>query len=200
LDHTRRETTPDFGDIDKDDAEETLDKARGKSVSGQVYSETPEKNQTTYASGQSSTGNSSTSGLPIADAMVITAVPDESSVAIKDSAPLGSSTNTSDCCEPEVTETQVVTVAPSNLRCAVSRTTTNAMKLCQFASIACVMLSFTTIVLETKNMRDTLRNLRAGSPCEKALRLREIKKKIESLPDTQEVAAGCESYLKSKAN
>jgi hypothetical protein len=212
----QRETILDGGDegdpdervqgahTDTDAPSNTFEEAIKNEGSGLINAGAPEKIQEARASGKLITENSPAIDLSTADTEVITTVEHHdvcSVLAPKDSAQLSSTTNKSEGCVPESTESQIVRVAPSNLRCAVSRTTTNAMKLCQFASIACVMLSFTTIVLETKNMRDTLRNLRAGSPCEKALRLRDIKKKIESLPGTQEVAAGCESYLKkSKAN
>ncbi|CAB9526772.1 expressed unknown protein [Seminavis robusta] len=103
--------------------------------------------------------------------------------------------------EPQVTKptpTDLV-AAPSNMRCAMSRATTNVIKLAQFASVACVMLSFTTIVLEAKNLKDTLKSLKAGSPCEKAQKLRTIKKLIDSLPETKEIVEDCNNYLEAQA-
>ena len=90
--------------------------------------------------------------------------------------------------------------APSNTRVAVSRATTNAMKVMQAASIACVALSAATIVMEAKNMNDTLESLRAGSPCEKADQLRQIKKEIDRLPSTNDISEECDSYLKATNN
>jgi len=95
----------------------------------------------------------------------------------------------------KTTNTNVV-VAPSNTRTAASRAATNAMKVAQIATIACGVLSAATIVMEAKNMNDTLKTLRAGSPCEKAQMLREIKKQVALLPDTKVMAEECEIYLR----
>ena len=97
----------------------------------------------------------------------------------------------------KATSTDVV--APSNTRTAFSRAMTNTMKVAQFASIACVMLSAATIIMETKNLQDTLENMRRGSPCEKAAQLRKIKKELDALPDTRVLAEGWEAYLQEAA-
>ena len=102
--------------------------------------------------------------------------------------------------KPTTTATTKVVKAPNNTRVAVSRATTNAMKMFQAASIACVALSAATIVLEAKNMNDTLESLRAGSPCEKAQTLRQIKTEVDQLPATKIIADECESYLQATAN
>ena len=88
----------------------------------------------------------------------------------------------------------------SHTRTGVQRATTNAMKVFQAASVACVALNAATIVLEAKNMSDTLESLRAGSPCEKATTLRKVKQEISKLPSTKVVADECESYLAATSN
>lgn len=84
---------------------------------------------------------------------------------------------------------------PNNKRATFSRALTNSMKVAAFASIACVMLSAATIIMETKNLQDTLANIRRGSPCEKAAALRKIKKDIEDLPDTSVLAKEWKAFL-----
>jgi len=88
----------------------------------------------------------------------------------------------------------------SHTRTGVQRATTNAMKVFQAASVACVALNAATIVLEAKNMSDTLESLRAGSPCEKATTLRKVKQEISKLPSTKVIADECESYLAATSN
>jgi len=75
-----------------------------------------------------------------------------------------------------------------NARVVLSRATTNAMKVAQFATIACGALCAATIVMETRNMFSTLKSLKAGSPCEKAQQLRNIRDQLEALPETNTVA------------
>lgn len=105
--------------------------------------------------------------------------------------------------KPAATSTKSTTKvikSPNNTRVAISRTATNSMKVFQAASIACVALSAATIILEAKNMNDTLESLQAGSPCEKAQILRQIKKEVDQLPATKIIADECESYLEATTN
>jgi len=91
-------------------------------------------------------------------------------------------------------------MAPSsNASIAVGRASTNAMKVAQFATIACGALSAATILLEGRNMHYTLKSLQAGSPCVKAQMLRKVKDEIVLLPDTNKIAAECDLFLKSEA-
>ena len=84
-------------------------------------------------------------------------------------------------------------------RRAICRATTNAMKAASAASAACGVLSVTTIILEAKNMTDSLERMKAGK-CEKADVILAIKAEVDKLPDTSLIAAECESYLEGTAD
>lgn len=84
-------------------------------------------------------------------------------------------------------------------RRAICRATTNAMKAASAASAACGVLSVTTIILEAKNMTDSLERMKAGK-CEKADVILAIKAEVDKLPDTSLIATECESYLEGTAD
>ena len=82
-----------------------------------------------------------------------------------------------------------------NARVALSRAGTNAMKVAQFASVACGALCAATIYMEVKNLNNTLNSLRAGSPCDKAQKLRKIRDELGMFPETHVMAAELKASL-----
>ena len=96
-------------------------------------------------------------------------------------------------------ETKVVVSQQDNVRSAICRATTNAMKAASAASAACGVLSVTTIILEAKNMTDSLERMKANK-CEKADIIEAIKEEVDKLPATSMIAGECESYLKGSAD
>ena len=74
------------------------------------------------------------------------------------------------------------------------------MKAASAASAACGVLSVTTIILEAKNMTDTLEKMKQGNRCEKADVILAIKAEVDKLPDTSLIAKECESYLEGTAD
>ena len=75
-----------------------------------------------------------------------------------------------------------------NARVALSRASTNAMKVAQLATVACGALSAATIILEAQNLNNTINSLRAGSPCEKAQKLRKVQEELDMFPETHVIA------------
>jgi hypothetical protein len=98
-----------------------------------------------------------------------------------------------------LTAMQVFSGSTGNASVAVSRFTTNTIKLAQVASIACGALSAATIFFEARNIKGTLKSLQDGSPCEKAQMLRKLKEEVEELPATKEIAEECMMYLRATA-
>jgi len=96
-------------------------------------------------------------------------------------------------------ETKVVVAQQDNVRSAICRATTNAMKAASAASAACGVLSVTTIILEAKNMTDSLERMKTNE-CQKADIIEAIKAEIDKLPDTSLIAEECESYLNGSAD
>lgn len=66
-----------------------------------------------------------------------------------------------------------------------------------FAQIAGGTLAAATLVLEAKCMSETILNILAGDPCEKADRLLQVKSDIADLPSTNELQEECDRYLET---
>jgi len=92
------------------------------------------------------------------------------------------------------------TLTSETTRRAICRATTNAMKAASAASAACGVLSVTTIILEARNMTDSLERMKQGNRCEKADVILAIKAEVDKLPDTSLIAEECESYLEGTAD
>ena len=93
----------------------------------------------------------------------------------------------------------IPSTSTSNIRSAVTRTCTNTLKAAQVASAACGVLSVASIILEAKNMTDTVQRMKAGNRHPKVDILRAIQREMDQLPDTCLIAAQCESYLQHEA-
>ena len=65
---------------------------------------------------------------------------------------------------------------------SLSRSTTNVLK--GTIPMASAVLGPATIIMESREMYRTVRSIRAGNPCEKAKKIREIKAQLGSLPET----------------
>jgi len=87
-----------------------------------------------------------------------------------------------------------VELLSSSTRKTIATTTTNVMKAAQVATVACGVLSITTIILEAKNMTDTLERMK-DNKCEKADILKAIRDKVDELPDTSLIAEECQRAL-----
>jgi hypothetical protein len=74
--------------------------------------------------------------------------------------------------------------------------TVSALQVARFAGGA---LSAATLVVETKCMADTIQQIQAGNPCEKADMLNQIKKEFDELPTTESLDRECMSYLEAMA-
>ena len=85
-----------------------------------------------------------------------------------------------------------------NARVALSRAGTNAMKVAQFASLACGALCAATIYMEVRNLNNTLNSLRAGSPCDKAQKLRKIRDELGMFPETHVMAEELKASLQKE--
>ena len=100
----------------------------------------------------------------------------------------------------KASSTKLASGGASATQKAICRATTNAMKAASAASAACGVLSVTTIILEAKNMTDTLEKMKQGNRCEKADVILAIKAEVDKLPDTSLIAKECESYLDGTAD
>ena len=78
-----------------------------------------------------------------------------------------------------------------------SRGTSAALNTLQFARFAGGALAAVTLVFESHNLKNTIRAIQAGNPCEKADYLQRIHLQIRDLPATQAVDAECERYLEA---
>ena len=78
-------------------------------------------------------------------------------------------------------------------------TGTGLMRVARMARFAGGALSAATLLLETKCVANTIQQIKAGNPCEKADMLHQIKQGIEELPSTDSLHAECMSYLKAMA-
>ena len=56
-------------------------------------------------------------------------------------------------------------------------------------------LSAASVVMEAREMKNSIQHLRSGSPCERAEELRRIEKEILLLPETNVVADECKKYF-----
>ena len=78
-------------------------------------------------------------------------------------------------------------------------TATGIMRAATVARFAGGALSAASLLLETKYMANTIRQIKAGNPCEKADLLHRIKTMIEELPSTESLHGECMSYLEAMA-
>jgi hypothetical protein len=60
-------------------------------------------------------------------------------------------------------------------------------------------LSAATLVVETRCMVNTVQQIQAGNPCEKAKMLNQIRKEFDELPTTESLDRECKSYLEGMA-
>jgi len=81
----------------------------------------------------------------------------------------------------------------------MSRASTNLARSARFARFAGGALSAATLVLEARELTNTVKQIRQGNPCEKAEALRRIHAVLGRLPSTQNVDAMCQSYAKVRA-
>jgi hypothetical protein len=95
-----------------------------------------------------------------------------------------------------VTKTGAVAGRHAHLATA---TGTGLMRVAKVARFAGGALSAATLLVETKCMANTIQQIQAGNPCEKADMLHQIKKGIEELPTTESLHGECMSYLEAMA-
>ena len=81
----------------------------------------------------------------------------------------------------------------------ISRSGTNIMRTARFARFAGGALSAATLLFETKCMSDTIQNIRAGNPCEKAKLLQTIEAELPDLPSTSSLERELQNYLQGLA-
>jgi hypothetical protein len=67
----------------------------------------------------------------------------------------------------------------------------------QFASFAGGTLSAATIVFEVHNLKNTIRAIQSGNPCEKVVTITRIRDQIRDIPLTHALDAECERYLQA---
>jgi hypothetical protein len=97
---------------------------------------------------------------------------------------------------------EVGTLASAAEGCAVARSaslatkTVSALQVARFAGGA---LSVATFVVETRCMANTIQQIQAGNPCEKANMLNQIRKEFDELPTTESLDSECMSYLEGMA-
>jgi len=77
-----------------------------------------------------------------------------------------------------------------------SRATTTVGRTARFVRVAGGVLSAATMVLEARELKNTIQQIKAGNPCEKAELLRKIKAELDGFPATSIVDGMCQSYLK----
>lgn len=80
-----------------------------------------------------------------------------------------------------------------------TRSGTGIMRTARFARFAGGALSAATLLFETKCMSDTIQQIRAGNPCEKAELLQEIRCKIQDYPSTADLDREVQHYLEGLA-
>lgn len=76
---------------------------------------------------------------------------------------------------------------------------TGVMRVARVARFAGGALSAATMVMETKCMANTIRQIKAGNPCEKAEMLHQIKSEIADLPTTESLHQECVAFLDDMA-
>ena len=93
-----------------------------------------------------------------------------------------------------------VGVAAARTSRFASRATSTAMRTASFARMFGGAISAAAIVLEVKDMHSTVRQIRSGSPCEKAELVRSIRDEVRGFPETAALQSQCELYseLRSK--
>ena len=77
----------------------------------------------------------------------------------------------------------------------LSRSSTAAMRTLRFARFAGGALAAATLVLEANSMAKTVKEIKDGSPCEKADALQRIKLETLSFPTTDKLDKECSAYL-----
>ena len=85
---------------------------------------------------------------------------------------------------------------------ALSRASAAAARTVRFARFAGGALSAAVLVMEANAIQGTLKEIRSGSPCDKANRIRAIKEEIRTgdLPSTAELDEECQAYLSALAS
>jgi hypothetical protein len=77
----------------------------------------------------------------------------------------------------------------------MSRTGSSLMRTARFARFAGGAMSAAILVLEAKNLTNTIQDIQSGNPCQKAEKLREIQKELPELPNTASLDDECQRYL-----
>ena len=72
-----------------------------------------------------------------------------------------------------------------------------ALNALQFARFAGGTLAAATLVFEAHNLKNTIRAIQSGNPCEKVETIKRIRDQIRDIPSTQSVDAECERYLQA---
>jgi hypothetical protein len=72
-----------------------------------------------------------------------------------------------------------------------------ALNALQFARFAGGTLAAATLVFEAHNLKNTIRAIQSGNPCEKVETIKRIRDQIRDIPSTQAVDAECERYLQA---
>ena len=81
----------------------------------------------------------------------------------------------------------------------VSRATTAAARTARFARFAGGALSAATLVLEARELRKTVDQIKLGNPCEKAQAVRTVHADLNKLPSKTSVERMCQSYVKVRS-
>jgi hypothetical protein len=72
-----------------------------------------------------------------------------------------------------------------------------ALNALQFARFAGGTLAAATLLFEAHNLKNTIRAIQSGNPCEKVETIKRIRDQIRDIPSTQAVDAECERYLQA---
>ena len=72
-----------------------------------------------------------------------------------------------------------------------------ALNALQFARFAGGTLAAATLVFEAHNLKNTIRAIQSGNPCEKVETIKRIRDQIRDIPSTEAVDGECERYLQA---
>jgi hypothetical protein len=79
----------------------------------------------------------------------------------------------------------------------LTRTGSNLLKTMRVARFAGGAMSAAVLVFEAQSLNTTIRDIRAGNPCEKAESLRKVEEELETLPTTESVEQECQNYIQA---
>jgi len=98
-----------------------------------------------------------------------------------------------------VSSVEVGTLAGRNAN-MLSKSGTAIARGARFARFAGGALSAATLALEARTLNNTLEQIKAGNPCEKADTLRRILKELPLLPTTEQLDDECRIYIGAMSN